>query len=43
MTKEQKTFMRSKKDSLNNPKEDKLPTLNSYPGQNTGIPQPEIE
>lgn len=43
MTKEQKTFMRSKKDSLNNPKEDKLPTLNSYPGQNTGIPQLEIE
>ena len=43
MTKEQKTFMRSKKDSLNNPKEDKLPILNSYPGQNTGIPQPEIE
>ena len=40
MTKEQKTFMRSKKDSLNNHEEVKLPTFNGSPGQNTGKPQP---
>lgn len=40
MTKEQKTFMRSKKDSLNNHEEVKLPTFNGSPGQNTGRPQP---
>lgn len=43
MPKEQKTFIRSKKDSLNNHKEVKLPTLSGYPGQNTGNPQPVIK
>ena len=43
ITKEQKTFMRSKKDSLNNHKEVKPPTFNGSPGPNTGKPQPVIE
>ena len=40
MTKEQKTFMKSKKKSLNNDEEVKPPTENGAPGQNNGTPQP---
>lgn len=43
MTKEQKTFMRSKNDSLNNHEEVKRPTFNGSPGPNTGKPQPVIK
>lgn len=43
MTKKQKTFMRSKNDSLNNHEEVKRPTFNGSPGPNTGKPQPVIK